>query len=125
MFKALLTTVGSGTLGVIMASSEGKFEVGDLVRFRRDFYQMTLSQRQSAPGPANMSDMEYWYGTETDKWVGVILQTGIRMGGWGGDSREEIPDGVKIHWNDLKGSNVVFVSYETEVEKVLDKAESK
>ena len=98
-------------------------KVGDLVRFKRRFYEMSLSERQSAPGPANMSDMEYWYGPHTDKWIGIVIKTGISMGGWGGDSSEEMPEGVRICWQVQPGKTIMteyLTSYITEVEPVSE-----
>lgn len=114
-------------MGLMM---EYKPKVGDLVQFKRRFYEMSLSERQSAPGPANMSDMEYWYGPHTDRWIGVVVQTGIKMGSWGGESKDDIPEGCKICWHAGSHGTVVseyLTSYITEVEpipeeKKLDKA---
>jgi len=95
-----------------------KPKVGDLVQFKRRFYEMSLSERQSAPGPANMSDMEYWYGPHTDKWIGVVIQTGIDMGSW---ETKDIPEGVRICWHAGDHGPVIseyLTSYITEVELI-------
>ena len=109
-------------MGLMM---EYKPKVGDLVRFKRRFYEMSLSERQSKPGPANMSDMEYWYGPHTDKWIGIVIKTGISMGGWGGESYDEMPEGVRVCWQVQPGETIVteyLTCYVTAVEPVVEEA---